>query len=89
MIYPDARRAPTVDTYHGTPVADPYRWLEDADAPDTLAWVEAENALTRSVLDGPERDAIRKRLASSTTTRACPCRSARARATSTRATRAC
>jgi prolyl oligopeptidase len=63
MIYPDARRAPTVDTYHGTPVADPYRWLEDAEAPDTRAWVEAENALTRRALDGPERDAIRKRLA--------------------------
>jgi prolyl oligopeptidase len=63
MIYPDARRAPTVDTYHGTRVADPYRWLEDADAPDTRAWVEAQNALTRSALDGPERDAIRKRLA--------------------------
>jgi prolyl oligopeptidase len=63
MIYPDAPRAPTVDTYHGTPVADPYRWLEDADAPDTVRWVDAQNALTRSALDGPERDAIRKRLA--------------------------
>jgi prolyl oligopeptidase len=62
MIYPDAHRAPIVDDYHGTPVADPYRWLEDADAPDTVRWVEEENALTRRALDGPERDAIRRRL---------------------------
>ncbi|MET0553798.1 MAG: prolyl oligopeptidase family serine peptidase [Vicinamibacteria bacterium] len=62
MIYPDAHREPVVDDYHGTPVADPYRWLEDADAPATARWVEAENALTRSALDGPERDAIRRRL---------------------------
>jgi prolyl oligopeptidase len=63
MIYPDAHRAPIVDLHHGTPVADPYRWLEDADAPDTVRWVEAQNELTRRSLDGPERDAIRARLA--------------------------
>jgi prolyl oligopeptidase len=62
MIYPDAHRASIVDDYHGTRVADPYRWLEDADAPETRAWVEAQNALTRRCLDGPQRDAIRKRL---------------------------
>jgi prolyl oligopeptidase len=62
MIYPDAHRAPASDDYHGTRVADPYRWLEDAEAPDTVRWVDAENALTRRTLDGPERDAIRQRL---------------------------
>jgi prolyl oligopeptidase len=62
MIYPDAHREPVVDDHHGTKVADPYRWLEDAGAPATVRWVEAENALTRRSLDGPERDAIRRRL---------------------------
>jgi prolyl oligopeptidase len=62
LKYPEARRAEVVDDYHGTRVADPFRWLEDAAAPETVAWVEAQNALTRSFLDGPEREAIRKRL---------------------------
>lgn len=36
--YPTARKDDVVDDYHGTPVADPYRWLEDTEAPDTRAW---------------------------------------------------
>lgn len=60
--YPPARLADVVDTYHGVRVADPYRWLEDAGSPETVAWVEAENALTRSLLDGPARDALVRRL---------------------------
>jgi prolyl oligopeptidase len=62
MNYPDAPPAPVVDDYHGIKVADPYRWLEEAEAPATARWVDAQNALTRSLLDGPDRDAIRKRL---------------------------
>ncbi len=61
--YPAAPRGDVVDDYHGTKVADPYRWLEDLDSPQTRAWVEAERALTASVLDRmPERAAIRARL---------------------------
>jgi prolyl oligopeptidase len=56
--YPPARIEPVVDVLHGVPVADPYRWLEDAESSDTRAWVEAQNALTRSLLDGPEREAL-------------------------------
>lgn len=63
LRYPESRRGDQVDDYHGTPVADPYRWLEDVDAPDTRAWIEAENALTFGFLAGiPEREAIRRRL---------------------------
>src|SRR5574341_371404 len=61
-VYPPARKAEVVDDYHGTKVADPYRWLENADDPETLAWVEAQNRLTRSLLDRPGRAAVRKRL---------------------------
>lgn len=60
--YPPARRDGTVEVLHGVEVADPYRWLESADADETRAWVDAQNALTRSLLDGPERDALAERL---------------------------
>ena len=61
--YPPARRSNQVDTYFGTAVPDPYRWLEDLDSRETAAWVEAQNRLTRSLLDAvPGRDQIRKRL---------------------------
>jgi prolyl oligopeptidase len=56
--YPPARAADLVDFLHGVPVADPYRWLEDAAGGETRAWVDAQNALTRSQLDGPARDTL-------------------------------
>ncbi len=63
FAYPAAARGDTVDDYHGTPVADPYRWLEDPDAPESRTWIEAQNALTRSYLDAvPQRQAIQDRL---------------------------
>jgi prolyl oligopeptidase len=49
--YPAAPREDVVDEYHGTKVADPYRWLEDPDAPRTVEWVQAENAVTRSYIE--------------------------------------
>ena len=62
--YPDTRRDTTVvDDYHGTRVADPYRWLEDDNSAETAAWVEAENTVTRDYLDRlPARQAIYDRL---------------------------
>lgn len=61
--YPQTPTVDQVDDYHGTPVADPYRWLEDVDSPQTKAWVEAQNALTYSFLEKiPERERIRQRL---------------------------
>ncbi len=56
--YPSAHKSAVVDDYHGTPVPDPYRWLEDPDAPDSRAWIEAENRITESYLAQiPQRDA--------------------------------
>jgi prolyl oligopeptidase len=62
-VYPPARRVPLVETIHGVSVPDPYRWLEDAASPDARAWVDAQNAFTRSRLDGPARDELVRRLA--------------------------
>ncbi len=59
LVYPDAPRGPVTDTYFGTTVADPYRWLEQIDSPQTAGWVRAENALTRRTLDAiPARPQI-------------------------------
>ncbi|HMB05893.1 MAG TPA: prolyl oligopeptidase family serine peptidase [Isosphaeraceae bacterium] len=61
--YPEAPRSDTVDDYHGTRIADPYRPLEDPDSPETRAWVEAENKVTAAFLEAiPAREAIKKRL---------------------------
>ena len=63
LTYPAAPRGTQVDDYHGTSIADPYRWLENVDSPATKAWVEAENRLTDSFLATiPQRTAIRNRL---------------------------
>ncbi len=63
VTYPLARKGDVVDDYHGTKVADPYRWLEDVDSPDTRSWVEAENRVTFAYLEQiPERERIRRRL---------------------------
>ena len=48
---PRTRTDDLVEVLHGVSVADPYRWLEDGDAPETRAWVEAQNQFTRAVLD--------------------------------------
>jgi prolyl oligopeptidase len=61
--YPPTKTGDVVDQHHGTPVPDPYRWLEDVDAPDTRAWVEAQNRVTFAFLEGiAERESIRRRL---------------------------
>ncbi len=61
--YPSTRRDAVVDDYHGTPVADPYRWLEDLQAPETHAWLEAQRQLTSALLAAmPSRDPIKARL---------------------------
>jgi prolyl oligopeptidase len=54
MRYPETRRGDVVETLHGVPVADPYRWLEDPDSAETRAWVHEQNQLGRGYLDGLE-----------------------------------
>jgi prolyl oligopeptidase len=63
MKYPTTKKTEHTDEYHGVKVADPYRWLEDADSAETKAWVDAQNALTFSYLNEiPARAKIRDRL---------------------------
>ena len=53
---PAARVDPVVETIHGVRVSDPYRWLEDGEAPAVRRWVAAQNAYARSVLTAGEED---------------------------------
>ena len=63
LTYPATRRDVVVDDYHGTPVADPFRWLEDDTSAETAAWVDAQNRVTFGYLGGiPYRDQLRARL---------------------------
>ncbi|NMH61390.1 prolyl oligopeptidase family serine peptidase [Alteromonas ponticola] len=48
--YPATRKGDAVDTYFGTQVADPYRWLEDDRSDETAAWVKAQNKTTQQYL---------------------------------------
>jgi len=64
LAYPPAPRGPVVDDYHGTAVADPYRWLEELDSPATRTWVEAQAKLTDGYLSAIARRAtLSKRIA--------------------------
>jgi len=63
LAYPPSPKVDQIDDYHGVKVADPYRWLENADSEQTRQWIEAQNHLTFSYLAQiPQRETIRKRL---------------------------
>ena len=63
--YPPAERLDLVEDLHGHRVADPYRWLEDADDPRTKDWLAAQEALTAAELAAlPGREALAARLES-------------------------
>ena len=62
-IYPPARRDDVVEDYHGTPVADPYRWMEDPSDDDVKAWGEAQAKLAFDYLEElPMRPQLREGL---------------------------
>lgn len=63
LPYPAAMRVSTVDTYHGTKVPDPYRWLEDTGSPSAQAFIDAQNAFSQPRLEAiPARAQIKQRL---------------------------
>ena len=63
LTYPQATRGNVTDDYHGTPVADPYRWMEAAASPEVEQWVASQNELARPYLESiPERKEIIERM---------------------------
>lgn len=63
MNYPKTPKIDTVDTYFGTPIKDPYHWLEDDRSPETEAWVREQNKVTFGYLEQiPLRKGLRNRL---------------------------
>ncbi|ETN94786.1 prolyl oligopeptidase [Zhouia amylolytica] len=63
LKYPITKKVDTTDTYFGTDVKDPYRWLEDDRSEETAQWVQAENEVTFGYLENiPYREALKQRL---------------------------
>lgn len=62
FVYPAAYLSDVVDDYHGTEVADPYRWLEDPNSEETMAWVTAQNELAAAFLNTSARERIKEQL---------------------------
>ena len=63
LRYPETRREAVSDDYHGTKVADPYRWLENDTSRETAAWVKAQNQVTFDFLKGiPYREKLKNRI---------------------------
>lgn len=63
LPYPQTRKTDQKDNYHGTTVADPYRWLEDDNSEETKKWVAAQNKVTDQYLASiPFRSRVKQRL---------------------------
>jgi prolyl oligopeptidase len=63
FTYPETKKDTVVDTYFGTEVIDPYRWLEDDMSAETEDWVKRQNEFTFAYLNTiPYKDSIKNRL---------------------------
>ena len=61
--YPPTRTVDHADIYHGTRIADPYRWLEAIDSNSVAEWVKSQNAVTMPYLAAlPGRDLLKQRI---------------------------
>ncbi len=59
--YPLTEKKVMVDTYFGTDIEDPYRWLEDDLSSNTMNWVDSQNEVTFNYLNSiPYRDKLKK-----------------------------
>jgi prolyl oligopeptidase len=65
IAYPFATIVSVQEVYFGTPVQDPYRWLENGKSPAVQAWVKAQDELARAyLLSAPGRSQLQTRLRS-------------------------
>jgi prolyl oligopeptidase len=63
LVYPKTATSEQVDDYHGTQVADPYRWLEDPHSEESQAWIAAQNQVTFAYLNEiPIRESLKQRI---------------------------
>jgi prolyl oligopeptidase len=63
LVYPETMKTETIDTYFGTEINDPYRWLEDDKSSETASWVKEENKVTFDYLTKiPFRNKIKERM---------------------------
>ncbi|MEM9452314.1 MAG: prolyl oligopeptidase family serine peptidase, partial [Cyanobacteria bacterium P01_E01_bin.6] len=63
LDYPESPKVDHVEDYHGTRIADPYRWLEEPDSEQSRQWIADQNTLTFGYLETiPERQCIKERL---------------------------
>lgn len=63
--YPATRQVDTVTNYFGTPVADPYRWMESIESPEVAGWIKDQNAITMPYLASlAGRDVFQTRITS-------------------------
>jgi prolyl oligopeptidase len=61
--YPPTQKVAVVEDFHGTPVADPYRWMEALDSSQVANWVVRQNRLSAGYLAQlPQRAPIQRRL---------------------------
>ena len=61
---PPSRTVQHIDNYHGTLIADPYRWLENFTSAEVREWVNVQNTFTETFLENPKRAAIKENLGS-------------------------
>jgi prolyl oligopeptidase len=60
---PPTQKGDVKETLHGVEIADPYRWLEDQQSPETRAWIDEQNRYSSAFLSAlPGRDALKKRI---------------------------
>ena len=63
LVYPQTKKIDQTDNYHGTIIADPYRWLENDTSSETKAWVKEQNQVTFSYLEKiPFREQMKNRI---------------------------